>query len=154
MAKRVVLMSSLLPTQVLTNSAELASFLNETDVASAWTANATALKKTFNDAFWSEELGMYTDNATTTFVPQDGNSLAVVFNLTTPEQAQSISTGLTKNWNEFGSVSPESPDTIAPFIGSFEVRLIDDAAKLSAHVKISFILVAGSFPLGKWGTSS
>ncbi|KAL5485523.1 hypothetical protein ACEPAI_8165 [Sanghuangporus weigelae] len=108
--------------KVLTNSAELASYLNETELASAWAANATALKKTFNDAFWSEELGMYTDNTTTTFVPQDGNSLAVAFNLATPEQAQSISTGLTKNWNEFGAVSPESPDTIAPFISGFELQ--------------------------------
>ncbi|KAL5507624.1 hypothetical protein ACEPAH_7080 [Sanghuangporus vaninii] len=108
--------------KVLTNSAELASYLNKTELASAWTANATALKTTFNNAFWSKELGMYTDNATTTFVPQDGNSLAVIFNLTTPEQAQSISAGLTKNWNEFGAVSPESPDTIAPFIGGFELQ--------------------------------
>ncbi|KAL5523451.1 hypothetical protein ACEPAG_7624 [Sanghuangporus baumii] len=108
--------------KVLTNSAELASYLNETERASAWAANATALKKTFNDAFWSEELGMYTDNATTTFVPQDGNSLAVVFNLTSPERAQSVSRGLTKNWNEFGAVSPEAPDTIAPFIGGFELQ--------------------------------
>ncbi|KAL5528784.1 hypothetical protein ACEPAF_7921 [Sanghuangporus sanghuang] len=108
--------------KVLTNSVELASYLNETELASAWAANATALKTTFNNTFWSGELGMYTDNATTTFVPQDGNSLAVIFNLTTPEQAQSISTGLTKNWNEFGAVSPESPDTIAPFIGGFELQ--------------------------------
>ena len=110
--------------QVLTISAELASYLNETELASAWSANASTLRTTFNNAFWSDELGMYTDNATTSFVPQDGNSLAVVFNLTSPEQAQSISNGLTKNWDQFGAVSPESPDTIAPFIGGFEVRTI------------------------------
>ncbi|THH04410.1 hypothetical protein EW145_g5548 [Phellinidium pouzarii] len=91
-------------------------------LASAWSANATALKTAFNKAFWSDERGMYTDNATTTFVPQDANALAVVFNLTTLEQAKSISLGLTKNWNEFGAVAPEAPDTIAPFIGGFELQ--------------------------------
>ncbi|EJD02571.1 glycoside hydrolase family 78 protein [Fomitiporia mediterranea MF3/22] len=109
--------------KVLTNSAQLATYLNETELASGWSANASALKGTFNDAFWSDELGMYTDNATTNFVPQDGNSLAVLFNLTnTPEQADSISRGLTINWNDIGAVSPESPDTISPFIGGFELQ--------------------------------
>ncbi|KAI5118176.1 hypothetical protein M0805_008417 [Coniferiporia weirii] len=108
--------------QVLVNSAGLAAQLNNSDLSSAWSANATALKVTFNSAFWSDELGMYTDNATTTFVPQDANALAVVFNLTTPEQANSISKGLTNNWNALGAVAPEAPDTIAPFIGGFELQ--------------------------------
>ena len=68
---------------------------------------------------------MYTDNATTPFVPQDGNSMAVTFGLTEVEDGDGrkgrISEGLTKFWGEFGSVSPESPDTVAPFIGGFEV---------------------------------
>lgn len=105
----------------MTISAELASYLNETNLASSWLEKAIALKVAFNNLLWSDELGMYTDNATTSFVPQDGNSLAVLFNLTTPDQARSISNGLTKNWNQFGAVSPESPDTISPFISGFEV---------------------------------
>ena len=48
--------------------------------------------------------------------------MAILFNLTTsPEQASSVSAGLTKNWNELGAVAPELPDTISPFIGSLEV---------------------------------
>ena len=124
----------------MTNSAELALAVNETDLALTWAANATSLKETFNNAFWSDEIGMYTDNATTTFVPQDGNSLAVIFNLTTPDQAKSISEGLTKNWNEFGAVSPESPDTISPFIGGFEVY----SSSLSCIQVVDCIFLASS----------
>ena len=108
---------------ILTSSTELASLVNDASLTEGWSANATALKQVFNNAFWSEELGMYTDNATTTLTPRDANSLAILFNLTlTPNQTSSISEGLTKNWNEFGAVAPEVPDTIAPFVGGFEVR--------------------------------
>lgn len=119
--------------QVLTNSASLASLMNETSLADGWSANATSLKTVFNNTFWSEELGMYTDNATTTLTPQDANSLAVLFNLTmSTEQATSVSEGLTKNWNEFGALAPEVPDTIAPFIGGFEVSSIA-SMRISSH---------------------
>lgn len=98
--------------------------MNDTSLAEGLSANATALKHIFNKVFWSDKLGMYTDNATTTLTPQDANSLAVLFNVTnTPEQASAISEGLTKNWNAFGALAPEAPDTIAPFIGGFEVSL-------------------------------
>ncbi|KAF7344680.1 Glycoside hydrolase family 78 protein [Mycena venus] len=97
--------------------------MNLPDLATAWTQNATALKQNFNDAFWVEDLGMYRDNVTTTLTPQDANSFAVLFNITTsPEQARSISAGLEKNWNDLGAVAPELPDTISPFIGGFELQ--------------------------------
>ena len=65
---------------------------------------------------------MYRDNLTTTLCPQDANSMAVIFNLTeTQEQANSVSEGLQKNWNELGPVAPELPDTISPFISGLEV---------------------------------
>ena len=48
--------------------------------------------------------------------------MAVLYNLTTSaEQANSISEGLTRNWNDLGAIAPELPDTISPFIGSLEV---------------------------------
>ena len=65
---------------------------------------------------------MYRDNETTTLCPQDANSMAILYNLTTSaEQANSISEGLTKSWNDIGAIAPELPDTISPFIGSLEV---------------------------------
>lgn len=49
--------------------------------------------------------------------------MAILFNLTTSlEQANLVSEGLTKNWNNLGPVCPELPDTTSPFISSLEVR--------------------------------
>ena len=70
------------------------------------------------------ELGLYRDNLTTTLCPQDGNSMAIMFNLTqTREQAKRVSEGLRKNWNELGPIAPELPDNISPFISGLEVSL-------------------------------
>ena len=108
--------------QVLQRSAELATYAGVANIAQGWLENATSLKTAFNNAFYDESQGLYTDNASTTFVPQDGNVLALLFNLTeSAEQANNISEGLARNWNDIGAIAPESPDTIAPFIGGFEV---------------------------------
>ncbi|KAJ7033596.1 Six-hairpin glycosidase [Mycena alexandri] len=109
--------------RALLTSASLATAMNLTDLAAAWTRNATTLKANFNNAFWVEELGMYRDNVTTTLCPQDANSFAVLFNITdSPEQAASVSRGLEQNWNDLGPVAPELPDTISPFISGFELQ--------------------------------
>ncbi|EJD04901.1 Six-hairpin glycosidase [Fomitiporia mediterranea MF3/22] len=109
--------------KVLTNSADLATHLNDTSLASAYSTNASIVKSAFNEVFWVNSLGMYRDNDTTTLCPQDANSFAVLFNLTqNASQANSVSAGLEKNWNELGAVAPELPDTISPFIGGFELQ--------------------------------
>ena len=109
--------------QVLLSGAELAaSVMNDTARADKWTQDAAALKTNFNKVLWVEEEGMYRDNETSSLIPQDGNSLAVFFNLTeTFAQKESISKGLTRNWVELGAVGPELPDTVAPFVSGFEV---------------------------------
>ncbi|KAJ7106845.1 glycoside hydrolase family 78 protein [Mycena crocata] len=118
--------------RVLITSASLASAMNLPTLAAAWTHNATILKANFNDAFWVEELGMYRDNVTTTLCPQDANSFAVLFNITTSaSQAASVSAGLEKNWNELGPVAPELPDTISPFISGFELQAHFEAGNAS-----------------------
>lgn len=97
--------------------------MDDTLLSATWSANASALKTRFNEVFWLPSAGMYRDNATTTLCPQDANSMAILYNLTTSAtQANSVSKGLTKNWNELGAVAPELPDTISPFISSLEVR--------------------------------
>ncbi|KAI0084355.1 Six-hairpin glycosidase, partial [Irpex rosettiformis] len=109
--------------KVLTNSADLATAVKEPLLSSTWAKNATSLKSRFNEVFWSQDQGMYRDNDTTTLCPQDANSIAILYGLTTSaEQANSISEGLTKNWNSLGAIAPELPDTIAPFIGSLELQ--------------------------------
>lgn len=108
--------------QVLVSSAELSTALNESDRATAYATNATALKARFNAAFWDAKQGMYVDNTTTTLAPQDANSLAVLYNITdSTDKKVAISKGLRKNWNALGPVAPELPDTISPFISGFEV---------------------------------
>lgn len=127
----------------------LANYVNATTVGDAWLTNATSLKTKINEVFWADDLGMYRDNATTTLCPQDANSLAILFNLTTAEQANSISDGLTKNWNDLGPVAPELPDTISPFVSGFEVCF----EKSQTYEKITqinwCILVASAFHVGE-----
>ena len=109
--------------QVLLRSAELAaSVMDNITLATKWSTAAETLKVNVNQHLWDEEGGMYRDNTTSTLLPQDGNSLALLFNLTT-SQAQKglISAGLQKNWGELGGVGPELPDIVAPFVSGFEV---------------------------------
>ncbi|CCM05941.1 uncharacterized protein FIBRA_08180 [Fibroporia radiculosa] len=109
--------------KLLTNSAELAGYMNDSLLATAYATNASALKIKFNEAFWLESEGMYRDNLTSILCPQDANSFAVLYNLTSSaEQASTVSMGLTRNWGAYGAVAPELPDTVAPFIGGFEVQ--------------------------------
>ncbi|KAJ7595645.1 Six-hairpin glycosidase [Mycena floridula] len=109
--------------KVLTTASSLASYLSLSELSTTWSRNASSLKTAFNDAFWVENAGMYRDNVTTTLFPQDANSFAVLFNLTTSAaQNKRISEGLQQNWNDLGAVAPELPDTISPFIGGFELQ--------------------------------
>lgn len=109
--------------KVLTTAADLANYVNDTFLSSAWATNATNLKVKFNEAFWVESAGLYRDNVTTTLHPQDANSFAVLFNLTTSkEQSARVSAGLENNWNDLGAVAPELPLTISPFISGFELQ--------------------------------
>ncbi|KAL0948873.1 hypothetical protein HGRIS_008991 [Hohenbuehelia grisea] len=115
-------MNALLYRTLITGS-DLATHLNLPKLASQLSANATAVKAAFNKLLWDDAAGMFRDNETTTLHPQDGNSLAVLFNLTqSDEQVQSVSKGLTTFWTDIGPLSPELNDTIIPFVGGFEVQ--------------------------------
>lgn len=54
--------------------------------------------------------------------PEDGNSMALYYNGTTPSQALSSSVYLKTNWGPVGAVTPELPDNVVPYIESFEVK--------------------------------
>ena len=96
--------------------------MGDNELATRYLANATTVKAAYNTLLWDAGAGMYRDNETTTLHPEDGNSLAVEFNLTTSQsQIQAISHGLTKFWTDIGPVTPELADTIIPFVGGFEV---------------------------------
>jgi hypothetical protein len=90
--------------------------------AESWALAAARLKASYNSHLWDASANLYRDNTTTSLHPQDGNALALAFNLTTSStQACAIRSALTQNWNAIGPVTPELPDTISPFISSIEV---------------------------------
>ncbi|KZP33078.1 glycoside hydrolase family 78 protein [Athelia psychrophila] len=109
--------------KTLVGSADLASKLGNTTLAAAYAANASSLKTAFNTVLWDATAGMYRDNDATSMHPEDGNSLAVLYNLTqSAEQNRNISEGLTAFWTDIGPVTPELADTIIPFVGGFELQ--------------------------------
>ncbi|KAL4117814.1 hypothetical protein PRIC2_011796 [Phytophthora ramorum] len=86
---------------------------------------ASDLKNAVNTKLWDAAAGFFRDNTTALgaeFYPQDGNVLAVHFNVTdSPERATTISQSLSTRWNEFGAVSPEALGSISPFMTSLEI---------------------------------
>ncbi|KAF4544889.1 Bacterial alpha-L-rhamnosidase [Lasiodiplodia theobromae] len=109
----------------LTSLSSLATSLNRsTDLAAAWSAAASRLQEAYNTHLWDDAAGLYRDNTTTTLHPQDGNALALLYNLpgtAHPARSAAISAALTRNWNAIGPVTPELPDVISSFISSVEV---------------------------------
>ncbi|OHE91783.1 bacterial alpha-L-rhamnosidase domain-containing protein [Colletotrichum orchidophilum] len=93
--------------------------------AETWAAAAARLKAAYNVVLWDASASLFRDNETSAgarLFPQDGNALALHYNLTTsPEQASAVSAALLRNWNDIGPVTPELPDTISPFISGVEV---------------------------------
>ncbi|KAJ4354958.1 hypothetical protein N0V95_003367 [Ascochyta clinopodiicola] len=87
-----------------------------------WSTAAARLKTAFNHLLWDESASLYKDNGTTTLHPQDGNALALLYNLTTtPSQSSALSHALTSFHGPIGPLTPELPDTISPFVTSIEV---------------------------------
>ncbi|KAJ6530328.1 glycoside hydrolase family 78 protein [Mycena capillaripes] len=110
--------------RTLVTAADLATQIGDPALAAAYVANSTAIKTAYNELLWDASAGMFRDNdALDSIHPQDGNSLAVLFNLTTSAaQNTAISEGLTQFWTPIGPLSPELADTIIPFVGGFEVQ--------------------------------
>ncbi|KZM26600.1 catalytic [Ascochyta rabiei] len=102
---------------------ELATALNDTSSTSNWTTIAERIKSSANELLWNDEAGMYIDNETTALMPQDGNSWAVVANLTVNStQVERISAALAERWTSYGAPAPEADDAISPFISGFELQ--------------------------------
>ncbi|PPJ53067.1 hypothetical protein CBER1_11478 [Cercospora berteroae] len=108
----------------LQQSILLAEALNEDDaVISDWSSTASRIKTVANELLWNEDLGLFVDNETTTLSPQDGNSWAVVSNITlSAEQNQRISESLHSRWGPYGAPAPEAADAVSPFISGFELQ--------------------------------
>lgn len=106
----------------LVSISSLARALNKLDEADAWNSAAEGIKEAYNKHLWDADSLLYTDNTTTSLHPQDGNAMALFFNLTQDTaQAEAVSKALETNWNTLGPVTPELPDVISPFISGVEV---------------------------------
>ncbi|KAF8893771.1 Six-hairpin glycosidase-like protein [Infundibulicybe gibba] len=109
--------------QALITAADLASRVGDTELSTRYATNASSIKAAFNEILWDDAVGMFRDSDVSNLHPQDGNSLAILFNLTTTAaQNAAISKGLTTFWTDIGPLSPELNDTIIPFVGGFEVQ--------------------------------
>jgi hypothetical protein len=90
--------------------------------ARTWSSAAARLKTAYNALLWDASADLYKDNSTTSLHPQDGNALALLYNLTTsPTQSALLSSALTTFHGPIGPLTPELPDTISPFVSSIEV---------------------------------
>ncbi|KXS99524.1 hypothetical protein AC578_4246 [Pseudocercospora eumusae] len=110
----------------------------EQSLLDTWTETAAKIKTSANTLLWNETAGLYHDNETTTLMPQDGNSWAVLSNLTdSSEKASRISSGLSARWGPYGAPAVEAADAVSPFISGFELQ----AHLLAGNVSAALALV-------------
>ncbi len=93
--------------------AQFATLLGD-DRAADWQATAEKVKAAINDRLWDEEAGAYRDTYDTSYVPQEGNALAVLYGIADGEKARRALAALQReNWSPWGSaiLSTEKPDS-------------------------------------------
>lgn len=106
---------------VLQLASSIASVLGDSASATAYEADAQSLREAIEAHLWDENAGMYRDTPNSSLYPQDGNSLAVWFEVPlVASRSSEISANLRNRWNRFGAVTPERPGAIATFPGSME----------------------------------
>ncbi|KYG49407.1 glycoside hydrolase family 78 protein [Acidomyces richmondensis BFW] len=143
----------------------MASLSNDSAQAQSWLAAAEKLKTSYNALLYDSAAGLYRDNTTTSLHPQDGNSVALLYNLTlSRSQAENISAALLQNWNAIGPVTPELPDTISPFVSGLELlghfkahqasTALELATRLWGHILDSPILTGSTFVEGMTANGS
>ncbi|MEY9860518.1 hypothetical protein ABH935_006155 [Catenulispora sp. GAS73] len=107
--------------EALTTGARLATAEGNSSLAATYTNQAASIKAAVNATLWDGSAGAYKDNPSSTLYPQDGNSLAVWYGLTTPSQATAVAAHLRGNWNSLGAQAPEFNNNLSPFSGSMEL---------------------------------
>ncbi len=122
--------------RVLQGSSFLASIAGDSTAQSLYSESAASVRSAINLYLWDAGAGMYMDVPGSSLHPQDGNSLAVWFEVPdSTAKSVSISTALKGRWNQFGAATAERSNAIANFPGSMEVMAHfvagDDATALS-----------------------
>ena len=110
--------------------AEMGEALGE-GKSEAWRDLAQKVKDAINKELWSDEKGAYVDLFDTSYIPQDGNALALLFGIADKERAQKIFKTLEReNWSPYGSaiLSKETTHTrggrnaISPLMCTYEAE--------------------------------
>lgn len=110
--------------ETLKTGSSLATWLNNTTLATQWTTIAASLTIRINAALWDPSANAYKDNITiipNMIHPQDANSMSLLFDIVPTPNTSLVTTSLLQNWTPIGPVTPELPDNISPFITSFEL---------------------------------
>ncbi|CAK5275165.1 unnamed protein product [Mycena citricolor] len=107
--------------RTLVTTADLATHLGNVSLPATYLANATKIKTAFNSLLWDAAAGRFRSNDLPRSIhPQDGNALAVLYNLTTSDaQNKAVSAGLMKFW------TPIRPWLRAHFVAGKGERAID-----------------------------
>lgn len=109
--------------KVLTSGSQIATWAGDSSSSSTWSSQAAKLKAAVNANNYAASVGAFKDDDTdTTLYPEDGNSMALVFDGALPQYVQSISSELTKNWISIGAVAPELPGNLVGFVQSWEIK--------------------------------
>ncbi|KAK4493955.1 hypothetical protein PRZ48_015141 [Zasmidium cellare] len=108
----------------ITQGIMLGRAVNESQsLLDTWASKAEGIKSAANTLLWNATTGLYHDNETTTLSPQDGNTWAIIANLSTPSRTPLISAALRARWTPVGAPAPEAgADVISPFISGFELQ--------------------------------
>ena len=102
---------------------ELATLQNDSTSATRWAQFSAGIQAAAIPLLWQPDVGLFRDNKTTTFAPQDGNAWAVVSGLvTSPASISAISSALQARWGPYGAPAPEAADAISPYITGFELQ--------------------------------
>ncbi len=109
---------------------ELAEIVNDTHT-SHWLALAEKVKNAINEHLWCEEKQAYLDTFNTSYIPEDGNALAVLFGIADDDKARKIlKTIKSENWTPYGSSMINSEKikirdryrTISPVMNMYEAE--------------------------------
>lgn len=112
----------------LTAMAELAGIMGQEENAAKWTEAAKKVKDAINTHLWSEEKQAYIDSLDD-FIPQDGNTLAVLFDVADEKRKGVVlSTLKEKLWSPYGAAILDKyvPHTrggirmVSPFMSALE----------------------------------
>lgn len=116
--------------KVLCDAASMAALIGNSSAAVDYGSKAAALKDAINTLLWDPAKGAYVNvfapargeaGEATPMYPQDGNSLAVWFNVTNATTSGAVSAYLASNWGQYGAQTPEWNNDIGTFPGSMEV---------------------------------